>query len=114
MLTEREQKLLRLALDAAAAPGEVTNAATMLIHSVRKRLGTVDEFTQPVVERLPVPSRPASATTYCEDVRMTFGKYRDWPLKRIDSSYLIWVLRNCVRMNPSLRLAIAEYLDLMR
>lgn len=53
LLTDLEKKLLALALDAAAAPGEMVNAATKLIEAWRRRDLRIDDFEQvaPVVAR---------------------------------------------------------------
>jgi len=46
MLNETEIKLLRLALDSGAQPGEIANAALLLIRKLRKRQASVDDFKQ--------------------------------------------------------------------
>jgi hypothetical protein len=43
-LSDKERKLLWLALDGAAAPGEISNAARMFIEALRKRGCRADEL----------------------------------------------------------------------
>jgi hypothetical protein len=37
---------------------------------------------------------------------MPFGKYKGWPLWDVPGDYLLWVLRECARLRPGLRLDI--------
>jgi len=44
------------------------------------------------------------------NVTLRFGKHRGKPLADIPADYLIWVLRNCSRLNPYTREAIEGFL----
>lgn len=86
-LTELEQKLMRLALDPAAAPGEIENCARMLIEQWRKRGLTLDQILGPAVQS------PA-AEYYAPDFGlcvMPFGKHKGKEFKDIPPSYLRWL-----------------------
>jgi hypothetical protein len=59
-------------------------------------------------------SRPGDAwlrrrATFGE-VTLRFGKHCGKPLAQIPADYLIWVLRNCSRLNPYTREAIEGFL----
>ena len=105
MLNETEIKLLRLALDSGAQPGEIANAALLLIRKLRKRQASVDDFKQ----HYPEVTVYQSAPTYGY-VTMPFGKYKGLPLSDIPESYLVWVLKSCSNITPTLRSAINEML----
>ncbi len=51
-ITDQEQKLLRLALNDAAAEGEITNAAVMFIKSLRARGVKADAVQQAPVQQM--------------------------------------------------------------
>jgi uncharacterized protein (DUF3820 family) len=107
---ELEAKLLRLALDSAAEPGEVTNAAEALVNSWRSR-GLSPEILlgSELAKRLEL-SRAQGAIAASEFI-MPFGKCRGLPLGRIKRSYLRWILRNCDNLQPSLTRAIQNVLS---
>jgi hypothetical protein len=101
MLNDIETKLLYLALDKGAYSGEADNAAIMLIRKLRERNVSAEEFIkQPEIEQ------------YDNDIllygqmKMPFGQYKNEMIMNIPTDYLIWVLRNCQNIKPSLRNAI--------
>jgi hypothetical protein len=84
-LTELEQKLLRLALDPAAQPGEIANCGKMLVDSFRKRGMTPDEiFGQGQAPS--AFSKPDPGITV-----MPFGRHKGKMLKEIPPNYLEWL-----------------------
>jgi hypothetical protein len=108
-LDEKTIKLLVLALDPEAEPGEVDNAACALVRRLCNRYQDgypfLNELTgQPEQIGLLEPS-----TRYGE-TRMTFGRHKGERLRNIDPSYLMWALNNCENMDPYLRIAIRRYL----
>jgi len=106
MLTPKEMKMLRLALDKGAYEGEADNAGVKLIRELRKRGIKADElFNQPTSK-----TNTQSSVTELGDTIMTFGKYKGDMIKYIPTNYLTWALDNCKNMKSSLRQAIHKYL----
>jgi hypothetical protein len=101
--TPVEEKLLRLALDAAAAPGEVDNCAVKLLAHWRKRNVTADELLATATSSLAPPVDYGS-------VVIAFGQFKGKPLREIDPSYLEWVARNCRQTRLSTCLLIERFL----
>ena len=100
---EIEMKLLKLALDSAAHPGEVRNAAVKLVESLRRRHASVEMLHT---------SRPGSLTLATARRRvMPFGKHRGRQLQAIEPSYLKWALRECSCLSLGLREAICAVLE---
>ena len=119
-LTETERKILLLAMDRSAPDGEVTAAAGRLIRLFRKRYRDGYELINDL-ESLPNHARPMidarvrhavwlrRRATFGQ-VTLRFGKHRGKPLAEIPADYLIWVLRNCSRLNLYTREAIEGFL----
>lgn len=127
------QKLLSLALDHAAAPGEVENAGRMLIKHLRKAGAKADDFLRGgapkvvyqdrvvyrdrVVEKIKVVhvDRPAASNGTPPpppEILMPFGKFKGVPVAEINPSYLQWVLNNCERIDTYLAAEIRRVLKL--
>jgi hypothetical protein len=133
------QKLLSLALDGAAAPGEVENAGHMLIKHLRKGGVKADEFLRGggtrvverervvyrdrivyqdrVVEKIKIvhvdrPVTSDGAPPPPPEVVMPFGKHKGVPVAEIDPGYLQWVLDNCDRLDAYLVAEIRRVLKL--
>ncbi len=98
--TELEQKLLRLALNAGAEPGEIRNASLKLVESLRRR-GLRPEA---LIEGAEVQSDSGIEQARC--MRMPFGKHRGKGLDQIPVAYLRWVLSKCSNLSVALREAI--------
>jgi len=96
VFTDKETKLLRLALDGAATDAEASTAAGLLIHILRRRNVRAEEFTAVAT----APRRTVSIETI-----MPFGKHKGRALSDIPEDYLVWVLDNC-NLTPRLRTAI--------
>jgi hypothetical protein len=117
-LTATEKKILLLAMDRSAPDGEVTAAAGRLIRLFRKRYRDGYELVgdlESLPERKPWPvARERHAAwlrrraTYGQ-VTLRFGKHRGKPLADIPADYLIWILRNCPRLNSYTREAIEGF-----
>jgi hypothetical protein len=113
-LTDRERKLLLLAFDPAAAPGETVNAVCALAkawlakyedgHALIKDLEAEPkiEIREKVVYRTESP--------FARTV-LQFGKHRGKQLNQVDPGYLLWVLENFDSLWPQTRQAIERYLD---
>jgi hypothetical protein len=111
-LTDKEQKLLRLALDQGARPGEVATAAAKLIESWRTRGlaaeelgggggGTAAEPWKPFAHRPKVWQPDYGLCT------MPWGKYRDQQFKDIPPDYLAYQL-GWMRSEPSRAAKLAK------
>jgi len=101
MLNDIEMKLLCLALDKGAYEGEADNAAVMFIRKLRERNVSAEELIkQPETEQY------SDDIIFYGKIKMPFGQYKDEMLMNIPIDYLIWVLRNCRNIKPSLRNAI--------
>jgi hypothetical protein len=87
MIDELERKLIRLALDPAAQPGEIANCARMLIHHWRKRGVSAEEIFGTNGGQLP-PWAPDYGLCV-----MPFGKYKRKQFKDISPRYFKeWIL----------------------
>jgi hypothetical protein len=103
MFTDKERKLLRMALGEGAFDGEIDNAAVMLLRSLRSRAVTAEQIEN-------VSSAPAE-TIYVEIpqskpdyglVVFPFGKkHRGELLKDIPPDYLMFQ-RNWIRSAPDI------------
>lgn len=98
MLTDKEQKLLALALDAAAEPGEWATAGMKLIQSLRER--GVDGFGGIKKKMDPSHSGPAfkvpqEQMDWPGSIVLTFGKHRGKKLAEVDPGYMRWYTQNC-------------------
>jgi len=100
MFTAVEQKLLRLALDEAAQPGEVCNSAVKFVESLRRRGVKAEALTRPL--QLPFPTKLDRARV----LKMPFGQHRGRRLDVIEPAYLRWALAEADCLSLSLREAI--------
>jgi hypothetical protein len=102
--TPVEQSLIRLALDPAAARGEVTNSGAKLMLLLRRRgVGAEEVLQYTVGSREPAPFRYG-------EVRIQFGKHKGLRLREIDPGYLAWVHSNCWDSHPELCVAIRRFM----
>jgi hypothetical protein len=111
-LTDKERKLILLALDRAASPGETDNAAVALVRSFKARFRDGYKVLDELESKGFSPTA-RSRTNYVVDYGETvlpFGKYRGQELRDVPPDYLLWVLRNFERLNDSLREAITRFL----
>jgi uncharacterized protein (DUF3820 family) len=99
MFTSLEEKLLRLALDEAAQPGEIQNCAVKLIESFRRRQVTPESLIRE-------PAEKVSKLDRARVVTMPFGRHRGRRLEVIEPDYLRWALRECSCLSLGLREAI--------
>jgi hypothetical protein len=123
-LSTLERKLVTLALDPGASPGEIASAAEKLFRLFRRRYrdgyaflrelaasgnnghdGHGDEISWRRERWLYRHAIYGSTVVH-------FGKYRGQPIRNVPADYLIWILRNCSRLNSSTREAISGYLNL--
>ena len=100
-MTDKAEKLLRLALDSGAMEGEWKNAAVMFVANLRRAGTTPESITAPPPgNRRPEPSPwTPPATT------MPFGKYKARGLDAIPADYLEWLLGNC-DLRPALKRSV--------
>jgi hypothetical protein len=102
--TPIEQCLIRLALDPAAAEGEIQNSGAKLMLLLRKR-GVVPEE----VLAYSIPAPDPNAFRFGE-ILMPFGKYKGLRLREIDPGYLRWVYENCRETHADLCRAVGRFL----
>jgi uncharacterized protein (DUF3820 family) len=98
--TDIEQKLIRLALNHASEPGEISGAAVKLIEALRRRAVTPEEMMNgsAASSYSPPPRNTQTQQMTMEQAlayRMTFGKYKGQPLGEIRRSYLHWLNQEC-------------------
>jgi len=106
MLTNIERNLLVLALDKAAQPGEVDNAAVLFIRKLRKRSVNVYDL-------LPLIEKKYKTNATFDGETMPFGKYKNEKIINIaknDQQYCRWLLSNCKNITVQLHDAIANAL----
>jgi len=90
MPSELEQKLLRLALDPGAQPGEIQAAAIKLVEYWRKKgMHLNDILGQPNGQAAQPPAYYAPDYGLCT---MPFGKHKGAEFKDVPPSYLRWLL----------------------
>src|SRR6478736_2479209 len=102
--TPVEQCLIRLALDPAAAPGEIENSGAKLMLLLRRRGIEAEEVLQYSIQ-----SSDPQAFKFGE-ILMPFGKNRGLRLREIDPGYLRWVHENCQDNHEDLCRAIGRFL----
>jgi hypothetical protein len=102
--TPIEQCLIRLALDPAAAPGEIENSGAKLMLPLRRR-GVVPEE----VLAYSIQAPDLNAFRFGE-ILMPFGKYKGLRLREIDPGYLRWVYENCRESHADLCRAIRRFM----
>lgn len=107
------EKLLRLALDPAAQPGEWQNAAVAAVRKLRAE--GVRDLTEILSEARACrpPPRPASEVFTPRSI-MPFGQYKGRTLKDIaenDPEYLAWVYECCRKISPVLRRQIRRAME---
>jgi hypothetical protein len=104
VFTEKEQKLIRLAMDRAAQPGERQNGAAMLLESLRKRGITAERFitlsgpTAPETPKYRGVHQNNGRCPHCQgpdwgSYEISFGQHNGKTLRQIPLSYLDWCLR---------------------
>jgi len=104
VFTDTEQKLIRLALNEAAQPGEIRNSAVKLLETLRRR--RMRPETLILGRQLQAPSQPKTALATARRCVMPFGKHRSRQLEAVEPSYLRWSLRGCSCLSLGLREAI--------
>jgi hypothetical protein len=112
-LPEKERKLLLLAFDPGAAPGEAVNAVCALAKSW---LGRYPDGHALVEDLEKGAERTVEKTVYVNRspygrVTLGFGKYAGCRLDEIPVDYLCWVLEEFDDLWPSTRRAIERYLE---
>jgi putative quorum-sensing-regulated virulence factor len=109
-LTDKERKLLMLAMDKGVADGELEAAATALVRLLRARYPSGHELIKDL-ETLETRYATRFVQNPAGNYRMPFGKFKGERLKDVDTDYLEWVLQNCDNIRDSLRDAIEQWLN---
>jgi hypothetical protein len=107
MFTAVEEKLIRLALDEAAQPGEVRNSAVKFVESLRRLGMKSDAFIKQQLAEKAFSTKLQRARVLV----MPFGKHRGRRLDVIEPAYLRWALANCGCLSLTLREAIGLVLN---
>lgn len=105
-MTDKAQKILRLALDAAATDGEWKSAAVMFVAHLRRAGNTVEEFAG---TQAPGPAMAPAPKWESNCPKMPFGKYKGTALSEIPADYLTWLIECCEPL-PWLRAAVINEL----
>ena len=95
MLTPKEEKLLALALDQAAQPGEWATAGMKLIQSLRER--SVDGFNPGLSAKMSGKVKepePKASDQWPGSIELTFGKHKGKKLSQVDPGYFSWFIEN--------------------
>jgi hypothetical protein len=98
VFTTQEMKLWRMALDPGAQPGEITNAATLLIGILRKRSFTPEMLTNGHKPK-PEPEQPKAKPKQKQkkdnidpgSVVFSFGKHKGKRIDETPADYLRWI-----------------------
>ena len=109
--TDAEKKCVLIAMDQAAAEGEIIAAAGRFVTLLRKRYAdgyALLQDLEKLPERLDGWGRRRAVFG---KVQMTFGKYKGRHLDEIPATYLLWVLQNVMTLSPPLRESIEGFLD---
>jgi hypothetical protein len=106
-LLPKERKLLLLATNGAAHPGEARNAAAAFVFSLKTRFG--DGYNVLAKLEAHAESNHLSGVDYGHTI-LPFGKFRGSQIANVPPTYLIWVLENCDDLNQPLRKAISRFL----
>lgn len=97
-LSELQRKLIRLALDPAAEPGEIRNCAIKLIALWRKEGMTAEEVFGNDAQAI-----QQAQTYWAPDYGLCvlrFGKHKDKEFKDIPPSYFHWLLPELRKKGP--------------
>jgi hypothetical protein len=109
VFVSKEEKLIRLALDAAAAPGEIENASRALVASLRAR-GVRPEV---LITGSELETKTAGEQTVSNPgaVRMPWGQYEGLRLDQIDVKYLRWCCWKCSKAEivPTIRAYLEQF-----
>lgn len=108
--SDKEQKLLRLALDDAAAKGEVENCAILFIRSLRKRHATIDEFLGADNDGAELNGDDEPAPVDWGKTVMSLGKHRGKIFNDIDPGYLRWLQRAMIN-DPEFKARYPDIFD---
>jgi hypothetical protein len=113
-LSDRERKLLVLAFDPEAYPGESLNALRVLFRGWLMKYPDGHALVEDLESGR---TRVKEKIVYRErsnpygDVVLGFGKYKGEALRDVPADYLLWVLNNFDGLWPETRTAIERYLD---
>jgi hypothetical protein len=96
-INSKAVKLLTLALDPAAQPGEISTAALKFVSLCRERKYTAETILESVSTRV--------------RSGFTFGKFKGQPLDEVDGDYIKWALENLKTISPGFRRRLQEELQ---
>jgi hypothetical protein len=102
VLTEVEEKLIRLACDHAATENEADVCGIKLIRSFRKRGLAAEQVVAAFTQSTWATRELMAARGYVVD----FGKYKGKTVGEVSPRYLMWALKECDNMSFNLRLAM--------
>ena len=108
-LTDIEKKVLLVAMDRAAATGEVQSASLKLVELLRKRYNDGHALIKDF-ESIQIVNTVRYIDNPYATFRMQFGKYEGEMLKDIPVDYLHWLLENFKGLRDSTKTVIESYL----
>jgi hypothetical protein len=109
ILDDRERKLVLLALDSSAQPGEAAGAAAALFRSFKKRYADGYKFLAELGAREARNQFPSLTVNYGL-VTLPFGKHKGRRLRDVPPDYLLWMVRDCDCLTNVMREAIKRFL----
>jgi hypothetical protein len=110
MLDAKQEKLLLLAMDPGAQPGEAINAATAFFRSLKSRYQSGHELLVALNAAASARNRPCANEANYGLVTLPFGKYKGRQLRTIPLDYLLWMMRECDCLTDAMREAIKRFL----
>lgn len=118
------EKLLNLALNVAASPGEIDTAGRKLINHLRDSKAQYKDLVKTVVqekivEKVVYKDKPQQANTpppqpqYAPGtVMMNFGKHKGTPVVSVPKEYMFWALKNVGGLKPDVAKTMEDFLNL--
>jgi len=91
-ITDKQLKILSLAVNGAAMEGEWHSAAVAFVRSIRQSGATLEALTKPTRSDQRPPTPPAPAAWSSPPGSMPFGKHKGKSMAKIPSDYLEWLL----------------------
>lgn len=109
MLDAKQEKLLVLAMDPGAQPGEAVNAAAAFFRSLKSKYSDGHALLD-VLKGSATPNRPSICVANYGLVTLPIGKYKGRQLRTIPVDYLLWMVRDCDCLTDAMREAIKRFL----
>jgi len=109
ILDARQEKLLVLAMDPGASPGEAINAAAAFFRSLKPKYSSGHELLV-AIKTAAARARTHTGTADYGLVTLPYGPFKGYQLKRVPIVYRLWVLNDPDYFTEPLREAIKRFL----